>query len=65
MKKVIYVEPKSFFARLLLGCELELELEELGNFGRTRTRTRKIKNSELELELKFEKSLWSLSSFNE
>ena len=23
------------------GCELELELEELGNFGRTRTRTRK------------------------
>ena len=41
------------------GCELELE--ELGNFGRTRTR--KIKISELELELELEKSLWS--SFNE
>ena len=39
------------------GCELELE--ELGNFGRTRTgtRTRKIKISELELELELEKSL--------
>ena len=39
------------------GCELELELEELGNFGRTRTRTRtrKIKISELELELELEK----------
>ena len=37
------------------GCELELELEELGNFGRTRTR--KIKISELELELELEKSL--------
>ena len=35
------------------GCELELE--ELGNFGRTRTR--KIKISELELELELEKSL--------
>ena len=33
------------------GCELELE--ELGNFGRTRT----IKISELELELELEKSL--------
>ena len=32
---------------------------------RTRTRTRKIKISELELELELEKSLWSLSSFNE
>ena len=44
---------------LVQGCELELELElkELGNFGQTRT----IKISELELE----KSLWSLSSFNE
>ena len=41
------------------GCELELE--ELGNFGRTRT----IKISELELELELKKSLWSLSSFNE
>ena len=39
------------------GCELELKLEELGNFGRTRTRTRKIKISELELELELEKSL--------
>ena len=47
------------------GCELELELKELGNFGRTRTRTRKIKISELELELELEKSLWNLSSFNE
>ena len=47
------------------GCELELELEELGNFGQTRSRTRKIKISELELELELEKSLWSLSSFNE
>ena len=28
----------------------KLELEELGNFGRTQTRTRKIKISELELE---------------
>ena len=37
------------------GFELELELEELGNFGRTRTR--KIKISELELELELEKSL--------
>ena len=41
------------------GCKLELE--ELGNFGRTR----KIKISELKLELELEKSLWSLSSFNE
>ena len=47
------------------GCELELELEELGNFGRTRTRTRKRKIFELKLELELEKSLWSLSSFNE
>ena len=47
------------------GCELELELKELFNFGRTRTRTRKIKISELELELELERSLWSLSSFNE
>ena len=54
MKKVIYVDPKSLFARLLQGCKLELELEELGNFGRTRTR--KIKISELELELELEKS---------
>ena len=45
------------FACCNQGCELELELEELGNFGRTRTRTRKIKISELELELELEKSL--------
>ena len=51
---------KKFFlfvrkGRSYQGCELELELEELGNFARIRTRIRKIKISELELEL--EKSL--------
>ena len=51
----------SFFSPPKQGCELELE--ELGNFGRTRTR--KIKISELELELELEKSLWSSSLFNE
>ena len=52
---------KGFSFTLVQGCKLELK--ELGNFGQTRTR--KIKISELELELKLEKSLWSLSSFNE
>ena len=47
------------------GCELELELKELGYFGRIQTRTRKLKISELELELELKKSLCSWSSFNE
>ena len=54
--KSIFI-PKKCFSTLCQQQGCKLELEELGNFGRTRTRTRKIKIFELELELKLEKSL--------